>query len=82
MEIFSVFLDRSNIELLLKLEGFICRNPLDSSINFFSPNGRRPRVAGSPDIPKQDFVRVSRSFGIYQSSLKLEQISKISGKAF
>ncbi len=47
----------------------IYRNPLDSSIIFFSPNGRRPRVAGSPDIPKQDFVRVSRSFGIYRNPL-------------
>ncbi len=42
----------------------IYRNSLDSSVIFFSPNSRRPRVAGSPDIPKQDFVRVSRSFGI------------------
>ncbi len=40
------------------------RNSLDSGINFFSPKCRRPRIAGSTDIPKQDFVRVSRSFGI------------------
>ncbi len=38
-----------------------------SGINFFSPNSRRPRIAGSPDIPKQDFVRVSRSLGISES---------------
>jgi outer membrane protein len=43
------------------------RNPLDFDINFFSSKRRSPCYETSPDIPKQNFVRVSRSLDIYNS---------------
>jgi len=57
-----------DFKLLKQSANPLYRNPLDSSIIFFSPNSRRPRIAESPNIPKQDFVRVSRSFGISSTS--------------